>query len=154
MAKPDLNAEVTKLRAVLEKNSRLRLEFLGQFSSLLRTHHVDISDALLSQLTVALKTGADGEDTKSPKQNVPPHGVEAASPKQNVAASLKSPSQNVPPHAMTAASPKQNVASDVKSPSQNVPPHTVTANSPKQNVAAAKAAKPAASKKAPTGKKK
>jgi hypothetical protein len=45
--------EIKRLRAELDSNARLRLEFLGQVSRLLREHSVSISDRLLSELTLA-----------------------------------------------------------------------------------------------------
>ncbi|WP_269530767.1 hypothetical protein [Chitinimonas sp. BJYL2] len=73
MAKTDTKAELTKLQSVLSKNNRLRLEFLGQTSALLRQHGVGISDELLSNLTLATK-GEAGDDNGPPK---PPKGAKA-----------------------------------------------------------------------------
>jgi hypothetical protein len=54
MAKADLQKELAQLRTHFEKNARLRLEFLGSLSTLLRQHGVAVSDALLGQLKLSV----------------------------------------------------------------------------------------------------
>lgn len=52
--KGDLNAEIAKVRTKFRTNARLRLEFLGQLSALLRQHGVDVSEELFVSVVLAL----------------------------------------------------------------------------------------------------
>ncbi|MBV1777290.1 hypothetical protein KSF73_16335 [Burkholderiaceae bacterium DAT-1] len=85
MAKKTLQQEITALRAQFENNSRLRLEFLGQLSSLLRTHQIDISNELLRSLVLAIgdeKGSISGSPTPTPTPvNVPPIAAKSTSRK-------------------------------------------------------------------------
>ena len=53
-AKGALNTEIAKLRTKFRTNARLRLEFLGHLSALLREHGVDVSEQLLVSVVLAI----------------------------------------------------------------------------------------------------
>lgn len=53
--------EVSNLRFAFQSKSRLRLEFLGELSKILRIHGQTVSDSVLSSLVVAIPEELPGE---------------------------------------------------------------------------------------------
>lgn len=69
----ELLADVSQLRTSFKSNGRLNLEFKAAISSLLRTYGIEISDATLAKLVVALPEEVDsGVAVVLPTPSLPP----------------------------------------------------------------------------------
>jgi hypothetical protein len=55
-----LNAEIGTVRTKFRTNARLRLEFLGKLSKLLREHGVQVSDELFASIVLAIPAEIGG----------------------------------------------------------------------------------------------
>lgn len=107
MAKVDLQKELAQLRTHFEKNARLRLEFLGSLSTLLRHHGVPVSDALLAQLKLSTD---DGAGAAGPVEKAAGPVVKAAGPVEKAA----SPGKKAAGPVEKAAGPVQKAAGPVQ----------------------------------------
>lgn len=110
--------EVANLRFAFQSKSRLRLEFLGELSKILRIHGQSVSDEVLSSVVVAIPEELPGEGfasgyhrelraedprpptTDRPPEKRPPQPVQPRPPMTNRLPEVASESSQVAPSLM------------------------------------------------------
>jgi hypothetical protein len=133
--------EVANLRYALQSKSRLRLEFLGELSKLLRVHGQPVRDEVLASLVLAIPDELPGEGFASkyndetlyaestPPQSPPETGIPPKSP----------PTTGIPPKTPPQPLPEPEFPQPTRPPKGGYtaaaprPPKTPTAASARKN---------------------